>query len=85
MHDRKKPSPHIRAVAPQMQPVEGTQNHILNQIVGGYAIAQQRNRISPKPRYFRDQQLSLIIRAHIPYHLLRSNRSGGRAFPAAGG
>ncbi len=49
--NREKPRPKRAARTPEMRSANGPGQAILDQIVGGVAIPQQRRRVAPQMRY----------------------------------
>jgi len=64
VHDRKQPRSHVGAGAPKMEPAPGAREHVLQQVLGGVAIAQQRARIAAQMRDLLDEQALFGTVAH---------------------
>ena len=56
MHDRKKPRSNAGSRPPQVEPAQGAGERVLNQIVGAFAVAGERPRITPQRRHLLQDQ-----------------------------
>ena len=62
VHDSEEPGAQVGAAAVQVQLCPGTLQRVLDQVVGGGAITNQRAGITPQPRNQLNQALGFIHR-----------------------